>query len=200
MYYVLWVGSGNEAKAELLIRRIVPDHFYGDCFYPMKHLRKRFHGVTKDIYERMIPGYLFLQTEDIHSFYERIREIPVFLSILGKTELDETEDFYPLTEQEEQWLKRIMGRGNLQSSSVKQGEQGQGTIVELSQVSFDENDRVVIVSGPLKEMEGKVKKIDLHRRIAAVELEFMNTVTVLHLGIEIIEKMKMSESWKPTAG
>ena len=47
---------------------------------------------------------------------------------------------------------------------------------------------VTILSGPLKDMEGYIKKIDLHRRIAKVEVDFMNQKTLLHLGIEMIEK------------
>ena len=60
--------------------------------------------------------------------------------------------------------------------------------VQLSQVSVSENDEITILSGPLKNMEGCIKKIDLHRRIAKVEVDFMNRKTVIHLGIEMVEK------------
>ena len=59
---------------------------------------------------------------------------------------------------------------------------------EISRVYVSEEDVVTILSGPLKDMEGYIKKIDLHRRIAKVEVDFMNQKTVIHLGIEMIEK------------
>ena len=60
--------------------------------------------------------------------------------------------------------------------------------VQLSQISVSEDDVITILSGPLKNMEGCIKKIDLHRRIAKVEVDFMNQKTVIHLGIEMVDK------------
>ena len=60
--------------------------------------------------------------------------------------------------------------------------------IQLSQVSVSEDDAVTILSGPLKNMEGYIRKIDLHRRIAKVEVDFMNRKTLIHLGIEMVEK------------
>ena len=60
--------------------------------------------------------------------------------------------------------------------------------VQISRVSVSEDDKITILSGPLKNMEGCIKKIDLHRRIAKVEVDFMKTV--IHLGIEMVEKRR----------
>ena len=47
---------------------------------------------------------------------------------------------------------------------------------------------MTILSGPLKSVEGQIKKINLHRRIAEVEVDFMNRKTVVYLGIEMVGK------------
>ena len=60
--------------------------------------------------------------------------------------------------------------------------------VNLSLVEVGENDEVKILSGPLKDMVGMVRKINMHKRIAEVEVVFMGRKIVLHLGIEIVEK------------
>ena len=60
--------------------------------------------------------------------------------------------------------------------------------VPVSQISVSENDAVTILSGPLKNVEGQIKKINLHRRIAEVEVDFMNRKTVIHLGIEMVKR------------
>ena len=83
--------------------------------------------------------------------------------------------------EEVEWLTRIMRTA------------GDGMEVGLSQVSVSEDDVITILSGPLKSMEGYIRNIDLHRRIAKVEVEFMNRKTVIHLGIEMVEQKQSRE-------
>ena len=85
-----------------------------------------------------------------------------------------------MSDNEVSWLNKLSGRND--NANKKEHEVG------LSQVGFDENDEIVIISGPLLGMKGQIKKINLHKRIAEVEVDFMNQKTVVHLGIEIIEK------------
>ena len=59
--------------------------------------------------------------------------------------------------------------------------------IGLSQIQA-EGDAITILSGPLKNMEGYIRKIHLHRRIAEVEVDFMGRKTVIHLGIEMVGK------------
>ena len=64
------------------------------------------------------------------------------------------------------------------------------SVTELTKVAFDEDGKLKILSGPLDEMLGSIRKIDVHRRIAEVEVEFMGRMTVLHLGIELVNDSK----------
>ncbi len=36
-------------------------------------------------------------------------------------------------------------------------------------------------------MDGMIRKINLHKRIAEVEVEFMNRKTIVYLGIELLD-------------
>ena len=63
--------------------------------------------------------------------------------------------------------------------------------VSISKVRIDEGNEIRIISGPLKHMGGMIKKINLHKRMAEVEIEFMNRRTVIYLGIELLEKKEM---------
>ena len=103
-----------------------------------------------------------------------LKHVPAFTRMLGK----DAEQFIPLSKEEVEWLTRIMRTA------------GDGMEVGLSQVSVSEDDVITILSGPLKSMEGYIRKIDLHRRIAKVEVEFMNRKTVIHLGIEMVGKKR----------
>ena len=170
-YYVLQVAPREEEKTETHIRKILHPDLYGQCFHPTRMIRKKFRGKWIEVRERLLPGYVFVTTEGAQELYTQLKKVPLLTRMLGI----ETDCFVRLSRQEERWLDRLMG-------ASEKNEVG------LSQIAFDEGNEVVIVSGPLKDMEGMVKKINLHRRIAEVEVPFMNGSTVIHLGIEMVEK------------
>ncbi len=172
MYYVIQVVTGMEEKAENQIGHIIGEGLYNRCFHPMRLIKKKFRGEWKELHEKLLPGYVFITSDCIQELYEELKRVPAFTKLLGKEE----EQFIPLPEHEVEWLERI-------TRSTDQNME-----VQLSQVTVSENDTVTILSGPLKDMEGWIKKIDLHRRIAKVEVDFMNRKTVIHLGIEMVGK------------
>ncbi len=185
MYYVIYVNARNESNAKSLIKKMIPESMYSDCFYPVRLMKKKLRGKWTVVHERLIPGYIFIETNDIHSLYKELKKLPMFIRLLGKEESDDDIDIYPLSDNEVSWLNKLSGRDDRTSKKEH--------VVELSQVGFDENDQVIVMSGPLLGMKGKIKKINLHKRIAEVEVEFMNQKTVVHLGIEIIEKSVKEE-------
>lgn len=172
MYYVLQVTTGTEDRVEEQIRVMVENGLYDSCFHPMRRMRKKFRGEWKEVHEKLLPGYVFITSNCVQELYQELKNVLAFTRMLGK----DREQFIPLSEHEVKWLERLI------ESPERSME------VQLSQVSVSENDIVTILSGPLKEMEGYIKKIDLHRRIAKVEVDFMNRKTIIHLGIEMLEK------------
>lgn len=176
-YYVLQVSPREEEKTETHIRKLLPEDIYSQCFHPMRIIRKKFHGKWVEVHEKLLPGYVFVTTEDAQAFYMQLKKIPLFTKMLGK----DMEYFAQLTREEEKWLDSLLRR-NGQGSMQGQNEVG------LSQIDIQEGNQIRIVSGPLVEMEGMVKKINLHKMIAEVEVPFMNGSTVIHLGIEMLEK------------
>lgn len=135
-------------------------------------MKKKLRGEWRELHEKLLPGYVFVVSDSIKELYQELRHVPAFTRVLGKDD----EQFIPLPEHEVEWLTQIMQTA------------GDGMEVELSQVAVSEDDVVTILSGPLKNMEGYIRKIDLHRRIAKVEVDFMNRKTVIHLGIEMVKK------------
>ena len=135
-------------------------------------MKKKIRGEWKELREKLLPGYVFIVSDDIEELYLRLRYVPAFTKLLGK----DGGQFFPLPEHEVEWLKKITGSADSRMEA------------EISRVSVSEDDVVTILSGPLKDMEGYIKKIDLHRRIALVEVDFMNQKTVIHLGIEMVRK------------
>ena len=178
MYYVLFVGSGHESEVESCIDRYVPAEACERHFVPRRCLRRKLRGQWVDYQERLIPGYVFVQSGDIELLSRSLRDVPAYTRILGAEASEGETRFYPLNEDEAAWLRKLMGAG---------GEEEMLDAVPLSQVGFDEKDRAVILSGPLRGMEGSVIKLNLHRRIAEVEVELMGRKTILHLGIDLLK-------------
>lgn len=169
-YYVMQVAPGTEAHTEALIKARVDEKLYGRCFHPLRHVRKKFRGEWKDCHEKLIPGYVFFTSGCIEALYQKLKRVPTLTKVLGHSE---NELFIPLAAGEVEWLEKMMA---------------DGTEVLLSRVEVSEGDTVTVLEGPLKDMEGNIRKINLHRRIAEVEVEFMGRKTVIHLGIELVGK------------
>ncbi len=170
MYYVMQVATGTEDRVEEQVRVIVGNGLYDSCFHPMRRMKKKFRGEWKEIQEKLLPGYVFIRSGCVRELYQELQAVPAFTKLLGK----DSGQFIPLSKKEAGWLERMIESPD------------QGTEVQLSQVSVTENDEITILSGPLKNMEGCIRKIDLHRRIAKVEVDFMNRKTIIHLGIEMV--------------
>lgn len=175
VYYVIQVAPGKEIETEKHIMERVPKELYASCFHPVRHVRKKFRGKWRDRYEKLLPGYVFINSEAVEKLYFGLRRIPMMTKLLGWEE----EFIIALDEQEKDWLEKMISAD--QTGRVN-GE------VPLSQIEVNEENEVKILSGPLKNMSGMVKKINLHRRIAEVEVEFMGRMVTVHLGIEIIKK------------
>ncbi len=182
MYYVIQTAPGMEEKTEIFIQKMIPDELYTQCFHLTRRRRKKFHGQWKDVLEKLLPGYVFIISEDIIALYLELKKVPVLTKMLGKEDVR----FTPLTNKDIEWLMRLTDNGvPARDSTHKIGEIR--AEIGLSQISVSAKDEIVIISGPLKGMEGMVKKINLHKRIAEVEVDFMNRKTIIYLGIEMIE-------------
>jgi len=171
------VSTGNEDKTVLQIEKILPPEAYDQCFSLTRRMRKKIHGKWKDIRERLLPGYVFVRTEDVGLLYEALRTVPALTRLLGRSGGTENDYFTALSDRDVRWLSKLTGNVNAINPEVA-----------LSQVQFDQNDEIRIISGPLADMTGMIKRINLHRRCAEVEVEFMNQKSVVFLGIELLEK------------
>ncbi len=169
-YYVIQVAPRAEANTEALIRARLDARLYSRCFHPLRHVRKKFRGQWQDIHEKLLPGYVFLTAPSAPELYEGLRQVPALTKLLGR---NEGNLFVSLLPEEIQWLEKVTAGGDE---------------VRISLVTVSEGDVVTVVDGPLKDLEGHVKKIHLHRRIAEVEVNFMGRKTVIHLGIELVGK------------
>jgi transcriptional antiterminator NusG len=186
MWLVMQVVSGREGHTVLLMERILSREVLEKCFVPMRRMKKKYQGSWKEITEKLFPGYVFLISEQPQLLYDELKQIPVLTKLLGNCE----EYFTPLSEDDVRLLKKLQdlkgeqeGIGN--RDWIRCGQQ-EAPVAGLSKVIVGEEKTIKIISGPLKNLEGRIKKVNLHKRVAVVETEFMGNRSAIHLGIEIV--------------
>lgn len=190
MYYVLQVAPGEEEKVEMYVRVILPDEIYGECFHLTRHMKKKFHGKWMDVQEKLLPGYVFITTENIKRLFLEIKKIPLFTGMVGRDGVNFTE----MLDCDVDWLEKIRIYG-MKNTLENAGTENTITNIDvswhqigLSQININEGNQIKIISGPLMGIEGMIKKINLHKRVAEVEIPFMKRRTVIYLGIELLER------------
>lgn len=176
-WYAVQVTTGKEENTAYMCRQMLPQTLLEECFIPYYERMRRYEGAWHREERPMFPGYLFFITGQVDNLFHALKAVPELTRILG-----DGERFIPLEEEEIQLLLQIGGNEH-------KAEMSQGVI---------EGDKVIITSGPLSRIEGTIKKIDRHKRIAVVELWMFGREQKVTMGLEVVRKVKEREEKKPT--
>ena len=63
-----------------------------------------------------------------------------------------------------------------------------GKVADTSKVVFDENERIVVLDGPLKGLEGSIIKINKRKGRAKVSLDMCESSFLIDLSFEILDR------------
>ena len=107
-------------------------------------------------------------SDDPTRLYQALKQIPDLTKMLGR----DKKEIFSLPEDEVVFLQSF-------------GEEDQ--IVDLS-VGCIEGDQIIVENGPLKGKEGLIRRIDRHKRIAEIEIEFLGEKRKAKVGLEIVRK------------
>ena len=169
MWYVIQVHTGTEEKVCRQCGQIIDRSILERCFIPRFQQKIRFLGEWHMQNEILFPGYVFLISDHPDDLAESLRRV------IGMTKLLKTgEEITPLAPQEIGLLQKL-------------GKEDQE--IEMS-TGIIEGDRVQILTGPLLGMEGMIKKIDRHKRMAYLDVEMFGRRVEMRVGLEIIKKEK----------
>lgn len=168
MWYVIQTLSGEEERTAGMIEKLVSPDYAKECFVPKRERMKKFQGYWNKVEEVLFRGYTFVVSERPKELHEELRRIPGFTKVLGR----EGDYFVPLNEKEERMVKGI-------------GNEDHKTL--LSRIAVGERRKITIIDGPLKDYEGNIVKVNLHRREVAVQVDFMGRPIELYMGIEMVK-------------
>lgn len=166
-WYVMQVRTGTEENICVQCRKDIPEAILEKCFLPYYEEKRKIRGEWKILKKHLFPGYVFVISNDREQLYMQLKKV------IGLTKLIGTgREIIPLTEEEVRFLLRFAGEEQIVSMS-------EGII---------EGSKVIINSGPLKGMEGYIRKIDRHKRKAYLEIPFFGRTQNIQVGLEIVEK------------
>lgn len=167
MWYVIQVRTGTEREIVKQCQRVLLQGVLRRSFLPCYEEMKRYKGAWHKERKLLFPGYVFLISEDPEQLYQKLK------CVIGLTKLLKTgEEIISLTEEEIRFLMKFGGKEQLVKMST----------------GFMEREQVVILEGPLKGMEGYIKKIDRHKREASLELPMFGRILDVKVGLEIVAK------------
>ncbi|MCI9132629.1 MAG: antiterminator LoaP [Lachnospiraceae bacterium] len=165
MWYVVQVRSGTEREIIKQCQAVISEEVLQDSFLPCYEEMKRYQGDWHTKQRLLFPGYVFLVSPELDRLYQGLKRV------IGLTKLVRTGDqVIPLTEEEQSFLLRFGGEEQVVKMST-------GVI---------ENDRVVILEGPMKGLEGYIRKIDRHKRKAYLDLTLFGREQRVQVGVEIV--------------
>lgn len=168
VWYVVQVKTGTEERIKKQCERVIDEEILVNCFLPYYEEQKKYQGAWHVRRKILFPGYVFLVSDHLEELFGKLK------NVIGLTKLIGTgREIVPLTDEEVVLLQRL-------------GKDDQ--VVEMS-TGIIINGKVRVISGPLEDMEGYIKRIDRHKRKAVLEIEMFGRSVEMQAGLEIIEKI-----------
>jgi transcriptional antiterminator NusG len=166
-YFVVQVGPGAEEKFLLRARScLMPEMKF---WWLRRRLRIRRRGKWCESEAAIFPGYLFLEAQEVSAeLYRRLRSIPGFLRFLR-----DNHNIEPVGPRDREILGHFITYGE---------------VVHRSTVVFDENNRIRVIAGPLKGLEGRIIRVDRRKGRARVKLELYEDSFVIDFGFDALAR------------
>lgn len=165
-WYVVQVMTGKEEDIkECILSKGIK------ALVPCKEMRERKNGKWHNLIRVIFPGYVFIMANEIDArVYYSIRAIPGIIKFLR----DENGPI-PIKEDEANYILKLAQNGDPLGIS------------EL----YTEGNKIVVTSGPLIGLEGKIIKIDARRFRAKVDISIMGEPRSIELPVNVIKKSEV---------
>ena len=170
-YYIIQVATGRERifieNLKKLKPRLACEHRF---IYLTRELTIRRGGKLLKEEQAVFPSYLIVEAEGeiSSSTLGELKQLPDFYHFLKSNS-----EITPLAGKDLEIIRHFMGLGPKIGPSL---------------VRFDENDRILVIEGPLKGFEGCIIKVDRRKQRAKIRVDFAGSSHTMDLSFEDIEK------------
>lgn len=164
-WYAIFTMPGKELEVQKWINLFF-DQSICLSIVPRRILTEKKQGRKYKIVKVMFRGYVFVNIKMNDKYYYKLKDIPYVIKVLGddyrysKISEDEMGLILRLTEESE--------------------------IIDYSKV-YIKNSKVIVKAGPLRGMEGIIRKIDKRKNRATILINYMGELKRIDLGIELID-------------
>lgn len=153
-------------KEEVVASNIQRDYLGVHATAVRQVKRKKLHGSTSLVTQIVFPGYVFLEADPGNEYVFRI---PWDGALRLLTSSNRSWQLYGYDERFARWIFSLNG------------------LISLSE-AYKEGDRVKIISGPLKDLEGYILRVDMRNQSGQIALMFNNRLVKTWLGFELVER------------
>ena len=164
LWYAIQTYTGKEEQLTEMIRRVVPETFFGECFVPYFERLRCWRQQNQIHILRLFPGYIFISTDDIEGVFQYLKKVPAMSKIMTTGAFE----FTPLYDDETEFLKGILDADH---------------IVRLTYAATDGKGRVTYLSGPLEKCCGRIHAYKFRDRYAQVRLTISGQEKTVRMGI-----------------
>ncbi|MBW4080628.1 antiterminator LoaP [Paenibacillus sp. S150] len=171
-WYALFVENGKEDLVQKHLH-LKFDQCALRTLVPKRKITEKKEGIVNHVMKQMFPGYIFIQTEMNSVIYNDIK------STLRIYKLLNIGNFY---ERKETHFSSIA----LEEMDVILKLTGSEGYIDYSTVHIDKDSKVTVISGPLKGLEGIIKKIDRHKNRAKIVINLLRQNLTVDVGIEVL--------------
>lgn len=176
MWYAVQTITGNEEETAEEIRRLVDADVYEDCFLLKREAVWRIRGTCRIHVERLFPGYVFISTQHPKELYRQLKRVSSYTKLLGKEE----EEFYPVSAEEEEFLRELLN-GDEEYT------------VRLSLAEVDGQGNITACGAPLKKYLDRVIKKRIRLRYVVIRVPLFGREREILLGIRLEKDEKDTE-------
>ena len=176
LWYAIQTYTGKEEKLVEMIRRVVPETLFGECFVPYFEQLHCWHQQNQIRVLRIFPGYLFLSTDDIESLFQRLKTVPAMSKIMTTGAFE----FTPLLDGEAEFLLRIMDADH---------------IVRLTYAATDGKNHVSYLSGPLEMCRDHIQSYQFRKRYAQIRLNIAGQEKTARMGLILNDDVRRETAY-----
>ena len=172
-YYALQVKTRGEEKYMRLFRAQHPEITL-PLYFPQRSMDIRRKGKMIPSKLAIFPGYVFLELpeeEDIRDYHWSFRKTDGFYRFLRSNQ-----NIVPLQNRDLELVLHFIKKV--------------GPLAGKSKVYFDENSRIMVISGPLSGLEGRIVKADKRKGRAKIKLDLYGDSFCIDLAFEVLEQVK----------
>lgn len=166
-WYALFVVTGDEdnVKERLLYKLNQSDL---KVVVPKRRLRERKGGIWDTKIRTLFPGYILLNGEIQIKEYELLKNVPGVIKLLGDKNMPVEISWYEMD-----IIKRLICDNE---------------VIECSSIKL-ENQKIIVVDGPLLGLDGHIETIDKRKGRAKVRLNLMGEPRMVELSIAMVQSV-----------